>query len=1192
MSFSSPPPPPDPSQVDYDEMQRARKHADAIVLKRAAQNNAREEMEEEAEKKSKEKGEGMANLNEPLWKIWNILRPTWKTLFSTEFEALSMLVITLTKVVELKLQTEVVRALDRTLSSRSLVDFKAGMIKGTLVACGGSMLRIIYSYQQARLTWKWRLKLTELFHKKYFSGFNYYWLGAGGGRGLDKIEDPDSRITQDLNATIGGFANYFSSSMNSVVTGVLQTRELWVNFGPLFAVAPYIYLAVSFFIVEKVMPMRKSWRRMGHARGFSWGKYCYAAQRLEQQQEAIAALKGGDREGNIIDVEYVVHLRDCTHQHWAFWKFGIVNNFFMDNATEAFVSIFCIGRGIWFPTYDSNDTIDKIADTRSEVAVQWLLFTQTMSSARTAITLLRDMQQLIGNVERITEMMDTLDRVAEAKENEKKAQTVEADMIAFDNVTVITPAGVKLVQNLSFKLERGQSLLLVGHNGSGKSSIFRCLGGLWKIPEGGIITKPKTEEFFYIPQKPYNVRGKLADQLTYPMQATDVADGQDEDGNLVRKDLVKHPDRLKEILQEVDLEYLMARPDALTGDQDWGSILSLGEKQRMQIARLIYHEPKYAILDECSSAISTEMEQRLYRIVAEKKITYITIAHRPTLRAYHDRILAIGDGELGFTMEEIDKAQMAAKVSAMAKASKVSDDEEARIRAFKAERDKPFSTLQKVKELPDKSTLSRAWRLWVLSKPNQATLKILGICGLIGVSTFISQITFANTGEMFACLMNQDKKKFNRLIVISLVAAAAQGFVKESMVLIQREMGIAMGMKVERNLTKRLVRDNTFYYMTNIDRRIKDIAHRVVSDCNQFFHVIGTILISGINPLVQVVFFTYKLWQLAGWQYPVALVCYYFVSLQIVRLAMPDYTWLYKEASRLDAEFLHFHHRVKTCAEQIAFFDGGQREREIVEMAHKKLMAHDWKRNWMNFKLNIVQDIVQSRIPEVFQWTLRFGFGYLYGGSDEEVLADNGASLNRDQTYLMAVLPQIAGNLGQAIALADRFAQVAGQIVRVAEFQEVLDEIEQQREIDANKSVKDVSTQSSATGDYHGGKYVPVTEEKIVFKDVSVVTPAGECITHSLTAEITKNNALMLTGRSAAGKSSIVRCIAGLWPISAGVLEVYNTTGTALPALSDVFVVPQNLLMATGSLADQVHTTSRLFLCRCVLLEAIYADAT
>ena len=129
-------------------------------------------------------------------------------------------------------------------------------------------------------------------------------------------------------------------------------------------------------------------------------------------------------------------------------------------------------QGVWFPKKGGNDTIDKIADTRSDVAVQLLLFNQTMTSFKTAITLLRDMQQLIGNVERITEMLETLDRVAEAKKDEKQTSTATGDRIEFENVTVITPADVLLVENLSFRLENGQSLLLVGHNGSGKS--VRC----------------------------------------------------------------------------------------------------------------------------------------------------------------------------------------------------------------------------------------------------------------------------------------------------------------------------------------------------------------------------------------------------------------------------------------------------------------------------------------------------------------------------------------------------------------------------------------------------------------------------------------------------------------------------------------------------------------------------------------------
>ena len=81
----------------------------------------------------------------------------------------------------------------------------------------------------------------------------------------------------------------------------------------------------------------------------------------------------------------------------------------------------------------------------------------------------------------------------------------------------------------------------------------------------------------------YNVYGTLADQLTYPETASTTEIGKD-------------AALLKDIFQQVDLEYLLERPNALTEPMAWSNILSLGEKQRMQIARLIYHKPRYAIL--------------------------------------------------------------------------------------------------------------------------------------------------------------------------------------------------------------------------------------------------------------------------------------------------------------------------------------------------------------------------------------------------------------------------------------------------------------------------------------------------------------------------------------------------------------------------------------------------------------------
>ena len=109
-----------------------------------------------------------SSLNAPLWKVWHLLRPSWRAAFTTEAEAMGMFAVTLIRGYELKLQTEVVRALDGTLSSRSVPDFKAALLRGMLISVGGGVLRLVYGYLQARLSWKWRYKLTNLFHDKYF----------------------------------------------------------------------------------------------------------------------------------------------------------------------------------------------------------------------------------------------------------------------------------------------------------------------------------------------------------------------------------------------------------------------------------------------------------------------------------------------------------------------------------------------------------------------------------------------------------------------------------------------------------------------------------------------------------------------------------------------------------------------------------------------------------------------------------------------------------------------------------------------------------------------------------------------------------------------------------------------------------------------------------------------------------------
>ncbi|CAM9373201.1 unnamed protein product [Chrysoparadoxa australica] len=157
---------------------------------------------------------------------------------------------------------------------------------------------------------------------------------------------------------------------------------------------------------------------------------------------------------------------------------------------------------------------------------------------------------------------------------------------------------------------------------------FRILGGLWPL-KGGTLTKPKRENLFYIPARPYLYLGSLRDQLTYPDTGKNPANRAKGDTDA----------QLLEILQQVKLEYLLEREGGWGAVKDWGDILSGGEKQRLAMARLFYHRPQFAILDECTSAVSADVEALMYDLAREMGITLLTVSHRNTLFRHHHYLL-------------------------------------------------------------------------------------------------------------------------------------------------------------------------------------------------------------------------------------------------------------------------------------------------------------------------------------------------------------------------------------------------------------------------------------------------------------------------------------------------------------------------------------------------------------------------
>jgi len=198
--------------------------------------------------------------------------------------------------------------------------------------------------------------------------------------------------------------------------------------------------------------------------------------------------------------------------------------------------------------------------------------------------------------------------------------------IRFENVNIVSPDGKLLVEDLTFEVKLRQNVMVTGPNGSGKSSLFRILGELWPL-QNGTVVKPRKEDILFVPQKPYLVLGTLRDQIIYPNSVDDMKKLNITDSDLAN--LLSIVDPTNAILGQWNWDDV----------KDWFHAFSGGQKQRVAMARLFYHRPLFAILDECTSAVSDEVEGKIYETCKQLGITLFTVSHRPNLKKYHDYIL-------------------------------------------------------------------------------------------------------------------------------------------------------------------------------------------------------------------------------------------------------------------------------------------------------------------------------------------------------------------------------------------------------------------------------------------------------------------------------------------------------------------------------------------------------------------------
>jgi putative ATP-binding cassette transporter len=257
-------------------------------------------------------------------------------------------------------------------------------------------------------------------------------------------------------------------------------------------------------------------------------------------------------------------------------------------------------------------------------------------------------------------------------------------VLSIEHLDLCTPDQKRLlIKDLNLQLREGENLLIVGNSGAGKSSLLRGIAGLWTVGNG-VVSRPVDEEVYFLPQRPYCTIGSLRDQLLYPAINAQEYDGAEANGQKIvpRSHILKDQwtdEELLLVLEKVDLVEVAERAgdgDATKGLEavlDWSNMLSLGEQQRLAFGRLLVNRPRLVILDEATSALDMVSEARMYNVLknmARKELTgsaklsapgltYVSVGHRPSLLAYHDkRLRLMGEEDHEVTTVEKEQVQL------------------------------------------------------------------------------------------------------------------------------------------------------------------------------------------------------------------------------------------------------------------------------------------------------------------------------------------------------------------------------------------------------------------------------------------------------------------------------------------------------------------------------------------------------
>ena len=502
-----------------------------------------------------------------------------------------------------------------------------GLLRFTGLAFAHIAFAVYSYYLQQRLALRWRKWMTKNYLAKWTGQQMYYRLEMFSQGTAD---NPDQRISEDINLFTARTLSFMSGLLRSATTIVCFIFVLWnlseiLSFsaaGQEFHIYGYLvwtalaYSVLGTWITHKVGHRLVS---LNYLQQKLEADFRFSMVRLRETAESVAFYNGAAKEEAFLSNRFMTLLRNTLFiikkQKQLSW---LTNSY----AQIAIIFPFVVAVPRYLSQNISLGGLMQIANCFGKV--------------QDAMSYFVDVYASLAEWQSCAERLLSFDKhiAAIEKETEEKSGSLvreeTPDRLRLTDVTISVPAmdenkkTREIISSASCTIRSGEHVILKGPSGSGKSTLLRTLAGFWPYVKGH-ISMPAPSEMMFIPQKPYIPMGTSAEAASYPLETAD-------------------EEILSPLLVECGLSHLMEKPDT---EADWSHILSLGEQQKLAFVRVFLRKPKWVFLDEATSAMDEETEEKMYRLLtALPGTTVISIGHRSTLDKWHNRVLRIENGKL------------------------------------------------------------------------------------------------------------------------------------------------------------------------------------------------------------------------------------------------------------------------------------------------------------------------------------------------------------------------------------------------------------------------------------------------------------------------------------------------------------------------------------------------------------------